>query len=392
MLQRSSIWKTLFLPLVFVLSICSCVSSFAQLSGTYTVGVGGDFPSIDSAFQKLSMDGVAGAVTFTLTDTAYVAPGKPLKNLRPATPRHAIIGGEREELSLPSAYEFDLPTDGIPALTLAGPIVGASATNRITFRPAAGRAVKIVGNGAWVIRLLDASYFTFDGINSGGTSLRLQAIAGNGLQIEGNSDNVIVQDTQIGTPSFSAILLQSAANGIPDSTLVQRNTVDSYSFNGFFGVNLAVGTGVSRGLRLSNNNFGTATDSIAQAGIVVQHTDGAWINNNTVRHLRRAGDTFGIGAITRHFRTRIWNNKIFDVRLHGTTGGILRGIRLFGTLGDTTRSAIYNNMIFDLDYASTGTATGSSIRSIQHTDLILDTIAYNSIWLTGASIASVPNA
>jgi hypothetical protein len=193
---------------------------------------------------------------------------------------------------------------------------------------------------------------------------------------------------RIGTPGFTAILLQSAINGVPDSTIVQRNTVDSYSFNGFLGLNIVGTAGISRGIRISNNNFGTATDSIAQAGIVVQYTDGAWINNNTIRNLKRAGNTSGIDAQIRHFRTRIWNNRVFDTRTFGAAGGTNRGIRMFGTVGDTTRSAIYNNMIFDLDYVLTGFF--GSIRALVHATELFDTIAYNSIRLTGANTLPIP--
>ena len=31
-------------------------------AGTYTTGSGGDFPTIDSAFNELSVDGIAGEV------------------------------------------------------------------------------------------------------------------------------------------------------------------------------------------------------------------------------------------------------------------------------------------------------------------------------------------
>jgi hypothetical protein len=82
MQQPASILKALSLQLLFLLNIFSFVPGKAQLSGTYTVGGGGNFPTIDSVFRRLSTDGIAGATIFTLTDTAYVASGKPLQNLR----------------------------------------------------------------------------------------------------------------------------------------------------------------------------------------------------------------------------------------------------------------------------------------------------------------------
>ncbi len=361
-------------------------------AGTYTVGVGANYPTIDSVFRRLNIDGVAGAVTFSLNDTSYAAPGKPLQNLRPAQSQYATVNGQREELALPSAYEFDIDT--IPALTLTGPIPGASAVNRITFRPAAGKAVKILGSGAWVLRLLDASYVTFDGINTGGASLRLQAIAGAGLQIEGNSDNIIVQNMRFATPSFTAALTQSGTNGIPDSLLLQGNTVDGYSFNGFFGLNLAVGTGLARGYRIMNNDFGTATDSIAQAGMILQNIDGVIASGNRIRNVFKStltGNNLGIGAQTKYFKLKVYNNVIRDVgRRAGTAASTTSGISVFGASGDTTAADIYNNMIYGLDNQST--STSGLIRGIYLSTGLNDRVAYNSVSLSGTDAAAILTA
>ena len=43
-------------------------------AGSYSIGSGGDFPAIDSAFNKLSIDGIAGEVTLELIDNLYTAP------------------------------------------------------------------------------------------------------------------------------------------------------------------------------------------------------------------------------------------------------------------------------------------------------------------------------
>ena len=45
-------------------------------AGTYSVGAGGYFPTIDSAFNKLSIDGIGGAVTLELIDNLYTAPAR----------------------------------------------------------------------------------------------------------------------------------------------------------------------------------------------------------------------------------------------------------------------------------------------------------------------------
>ena len=115
-------------------------------AGTYSVGSGGYFPTIDSAFNKLSIDGIAGEVILELTDALYTSPS------------------------------------GVPYI-LNGPINGASASSRVTIRPAENVAVTITGNGVAVMLFYDVSYFTIDGINSQGiTSLKVQGFYNAGTQ------------------------------------------------------------------------------------------------------------------------------------------------------------------------------------------------------------------
>lgn len=110
-------------------------------AGTYSVGAGGDFPSIDSAFKKLSIDGVSGAVTLELINTLYVA----------------------------AADTFGFLLDG--------PIPGAGPNHRVTIKPAANKNVTIEGNGEAVVYFLNTSYVTIDGVGlRGATTLTIHAL------------------------------------------------------------------------------------------------------------------------------------------------------------------------------------------------------------------------
>ncbi|MBI5470744.1 MAG: T9SS type A sorting domain-containing protein [Ignavibacteriae bacterium] len=360
-------------------------------SGTYTIGSGGNFPTLDSAFNKLRFDGVAGTVTFNLIDSLYLAPGKPLQNLRLAQSKFTTVNGVREDLALPSAYEYDAP-DTVGALSLQGPIVGASATSRVTFRPAPGVNARLVGNGAWVARMLDASYVTWDGINAGGTSLRVNATAGYGIVLEGNSDFCTVQNISFATPSFTSIVLQTRTADAPDSIMIRKNTVGGYSFNGVFMSDLFPGaTGISRNIRVTDNDFGTATDSIAQAGIIFQFVNGLVIDNNRIRNVYKstlAGNTQGIVGQFQYFNAKIYRNIIRDIsRRSGSTASSVYGINLFGATPDTTNVDIYNNMIYGLDNQST--STSGIVGGIQVSTGINDTIAYNTVYLTGNDAAAI---
>ena len=69
-------------------------------AGTYTIGNGGNFATIQEAFNKLQTDGIAGNVTLELIDELYTAPA------------------------------------GLYGYVLNGPITGANPSNRVTLRPA----------------------------------------------------------------------------------------------------------------------------------------------------------------------------------------------------------------------------------------------------------------
>ena len=95
-------------------------------AGTYTIGTAGDFPNIDSAFDKLSTDGIAGPVTLEFIDTLYTAP---------TTQTGFFING---------------------------PIPGADKDNRVTIKPATNKNVTIKGRGESEYKLLNARWSEFE--------------------------------------------------------------------------------------------------------------------------------------------------------------------------------------------------------------------------------------
>lgn len=123
-------------PLLAVLAILSfAVPASAALNGTYTIGGGGGYATIDAALVALNT-GVTGPVTFLIRSGTYVPPS----------------GGWR--------------------LALVG---GLSATNTVTFKPDVGATVMLTGNTALnqsgVFTLDGAKYYIIDGSNTvGGTS------------------------------------------------------------------------------------------------------------------------------------------------------------------------------------------------------------------------------
>ena len=97
------------------LGLATSLFSPPLLPGTYTIGTGGNFATIQEAFDKLETDGVAGNVTLELIDDLYTA-----------------------------------PTDSF-GFKLNGPIPGAGPNSRVTIKPAENKNVTIEGNGQAVV-------------------------------------------------------------------------------------------------------------------------------------------------------------------------------------------------------------------------------------------------
>ncbi len=134
-------------------------------AGTYSVGTGGYFATIQAAFDKLGIDGIAGEVILELTDNLYTAP----------------------------AVQF--------GFLLNGPISGAGPTSRITIKPAQNNNVTIEGSNESLLYRINTSYVTVDGVSiTGSTTLTIHAlqnsayVCNDALDFINNSDHNIIQD------------------------------------------------------------------------------------------------------------------------------------------------------------------------------------------------------
>jgi len=110
-----------------------CATADAQLSGTYTIGSGGSYATIESAISALSSQGVSGPVTFLINGGTYTAP----------------------------TTGYVLPQ-----------VATMNATNTVTFRPNTEATVEMTGSGTTAILDFNGGdYYIIDGSNTvGGTS------------------------------------------------------------------------------------------------------------------------------------------------------------------------------------------------------------------------------
>ncbi len=368
-------------------------------AGTYTVGTGGFFPTIDSAFARVS-GGIKGAITLNLIDTLYAAPDRPRIGGSRFAPDVVYEGGIQEK------RRVDSEADTINQATLVGPIFGASASSRITLRPLTARRVVILGRGASTIRLLNASWVTIDGITNtpaATTSLTIGngASGGVGILLEGDCDNNIITRVQFRLPQASGsaaiFLTNSAANGTPDNNVIGGTslTTGNIIHSATDGI-LLIGNATAgpTGNIIRFNQMGSATDSLGELGVYNQQAYQTQINNNIIQNVRAlAGfNSAGIWVATKHLNTRIWNNVIKNVKVgSGQTAALFAaGIYSFGTATDITSADYYNNAIYDLDnLSSSATAT---VRGIYASSGQQDSITFNSVSLSGTATTAKQSA
>jgi hypothetical protein len=329
-------------------------------AGTYSIGIGGYFTTIQSAFDKLNTDGIAGEVILELTDNLYIA-----------------------------------PTDSF-GFFLNGPIPGAGPDSRVTIKPAANKNVTIEGNGLCAVSYLNTSYLTVDGVGlSGATTLTIHALYNAQFQWNGcaefynNSDHNVVQNVTFISEDYtrqasngSAFWTLSGFNVSPDSNLIQNNFIKKAGMaiyvSSYYASVKAVGN-IIRG-----NRIGSGTDSLVTWPIQVEHGQNTIIENNIVQNIRYHGYYYSIGINSYWGSTDvIRNNIVHNINANNSPGGSfaigLSGSAPAGQAGSNNQ--VYNNMVYDI--RSSSTQQNSRVAGIQMWAQNNPKIYYNSVYLSG---------
>jgi len=334
-------------------------------AGTYTIGSGGYFSSIQSAFDKLSTDGVSGAVTLELIDDLYTA-----------------------------------PTDSF-GFHLEGPIPGSGPNSRVIIKPAANKNVIIEGDGRSVVSFLNTSYVTVDGVGlTGATTLTIHALfnaqfqLNSGVDFFNNSDHNVIQNVNVISEDYTrdgesiGFLTQSGFTTTADSNLIQNNFIKKAGIAIFIG---SLNPSVNANGNIIRGNFvGSETDSLIAWGIQSQYTQNTIIENNNVQNVRYLNNYFSIG-INSYVSNGdvIRNNVVHNIY---TSGGIYGGIGIMlsgdpGVIGNN--NLVYNNMVYDI--RSSSSQSGSIVAGIQVWYQNNPKIYYNSVNLSGSGNGANPD-
>jgi hypothetical protein len=318
-------WKSGYGNSIFVDNIV--VDSFISLpplNGAYTVGSSGSYSTITAALTDLYIRGVSGPVTFNLTQTLYNS----------------------------SSETFPLTIY---------PVVGASASNTITIKPASATNVTIDGNSTnGVFNLMGADFIRINGSNNGTTSRNLTIrnttngvnIWLSSLGVGAGATNNIITNTNITGNSFTTDVNGIVISGNTTTANGADNDNNTISFNRFNKLNTGIyvrgtATNTNDSLRILNNFIGsdTAANIVDFKGIDIARINASSINANTIYGMVSATTQKAAielnGEIT---NTAITNNTIKKVEYVGTGGWATRGISATVGAGNNNVT-IANNMI-----------------------------------------------
>ena len=340
------------------------------LSGTYTVGTGGDYSNLTNAIASYNSSCIAGNVVFTLINATYSS-------------------GETFPLII------NKNTDAGPNTTL-------------TIRPAAGANVLISGatNYGPLIRV-NGNYITIDGSNNYSMSRNLSitntSIVEPRVVLFGSISTNAVSNCAIkncvltnGNDDKATITISDAtvlASAGYFSNITIENNVFNKSLYGIYCKGVAASLNGTN-LNIVNNDLSsTGANAIKYCGIYVEGVDGGLISQNKIGNFTGTDSISDKGILlsVNVKNTNVMGNVISNINYTGGKGLGPQGI-FIGTSLSNANVTIANNMISNItgdgnDYTN-GTYTLENPTGILLSSALAQggiRIYHNSIFLGGTA-------
>lgn len=358
------------------------------LSGTYTVGATGNFPTLTAAVNTYNFSCLSGAVVFSLIDATY-------------------------------------PSETFPITVLPNP--NASVVNTLTIKPAVGVNATISGSSATsIINLNGADYVTVDGSNGTTANSLCPRVTA--------TRNLIVENTNISATSAVVALTTTTGTDAATNNRIMNSQIQG---NGSLTTGVAInisGTGIGSGVGANGNNNNqivnnkilkaqvgvfaagasasaknlnnvynlnnidsTGTNGVGRFGMMILFEDAPTVRGNRVANIVNAaaadvcGISLGSNALSNTVTTSaevsnaVVSDNVVDSILQTSTfsaGGIFVAASASGTTNVT------NNMINDVFCNGTAGDFGVGIYyggGLGALNVYHNTVVVNGVTLTGAS-------
>jgi hypothetical protein len=343
-----------------------------SLAGTYTISATATAPNyttITAAVNDYNAACLSGPVTFILTDPSY---------------------------SVSETFPITINANST-----------SNSTNTLTIKPAAGVAVTVTGTTSTnaIFKLLNATYVTFDGLNTGGSSLTINnQNTASGAQTDiwlastvttgPGCNNIALKNmtlycgTNTGTTSSWNIIAgqdngttpTTAAGFNNDNITIQGNTLmrSAYGIYAFGTANSS--TGGLDNWNVSNNTFGpaaySATDNIGYNGCYMQNHFNPIISGNTFRNI--GVTTLGSQVVGLGFASNVTGATVTQNTFNGITANSGQVVGIFNG-ANVNNSTFGKNVISNLSstYCTSGTSSNAGI--ILGSNNLNDVITQNNI-------------
>lgn len=326
-----------------------------NVSGTKTVGPGGDFTSVSDALQFLRENNLSGPLTFELIASAYAEP--------------------------------PLVIDEIKYTTVAQPCV---------IKPAAGVSpmINVIATpvNRFGIRFNGTSFLTLDGSNDGYGERNLTieidttGWVGDGIRLIGGCTNITVKNLTLkgfrraDYLAGSGVYLDTVSGARRDSALVFENLHLLRCFNGFYFNPPPEG---ATSIRIARCEFGgTGLEGITQVGIAAFATDALVIESNNIGQIVQPGDNLDAYGI--YLGTGCTHGIVRMNRIHGIKNfrNSWIAVGLYTSTETESYLLCYDNFFYDILSSGAGAGGNASYGTYSYVNGS-ESYYYNSFYLTG---------
>ena len=339
--------------------------NLATLGGTYTVGTGGNYPTIAAAVTAYNAANCfTGNVVFNLTDATY-----------------------------------NLGTITTP-LTVNSNAVANAGSYSLTIKPAAGVTPTITGAiDTNTLILIKGNNIIVDGSNTGGTTRDLTitntSTTTPSVVVVGSTGTTPVTGVTIknstiinGANTGTAISIANTTStaGYFNNITIQNNNIQKANIGVYALATVATGNG--SGLLITQNTMNTAgANSIRLMGVYVQGVDGATVSNNTISNIVNANaeSPRGIWIATGTNTATVSGNTISGISLTNTGNAAVTGIYINPGVTATSIN-VTNNTVTNLSNAGyllgfAGIITFSPNTNVTYNTVSnLSQVSYSAYW------------
>lgn len=359
------------ITLLFVFILTTMLSFGIDMSGTYTVGTGGNYATLGDAVADLNAATITGNVVLEiisdLTEPVNVGLCKDFGN-------YSLLIRPNEDI------------DRVITFTQSGDNAASS-----------GNFIIGLSNVSSWSSIGTSKNITIDGFAPGGNTRRLtfqnQSTNNNAckpIMVLGSTDNIVIKNCNLldktsGSSAFGAftirVRVEASVDYIPNNITVDNCYLSSVSTTaaGIAITNSYTPTGRPTGLVFKNNKI-----EVKHRAVSLNYSGTCDVFNNEIKVNQTSSGmaSFGIGGTsTGLVLTNVYNNRIIQLGTANTAGAGngIRGIQ--ASAGGTWN--IYNNFITGFSTPATGTTEVVGIRVGSASNVYHNTILMNDVSTTG---------